>query len=344
MNKKTYCILMVGVISLLASSCYKQLLPGEKPYFNNNCSFGQTEYTVYPDRTNTFYGVFNPANSTQPMKVEITNVSSTDGKPATALFTQVDVFQWNAYYSGLEKSVAEIEAKRTTAKRPAFDMRATSGDIIFWPVDTAIVKPGNYIFDVIASNEAGKKTFQKLKLYIKRPRPYEPWYFDDVTGVRTKNGDKENYPRPNLSNVKDNQNNDIKNEDAVIWYVWKGNAKNTFSIKLFDKDSLPISLGKMNNTKWDSLRYYSAAANLNVPIAFNRRFSEDSTVVTYDRTNPYPIMADMYSERSGITLTYERKYFGVRSVGSIGFSFALFRPGSWDIIVKFQKNIRFEND
>jgi hypothetical protein len=224
-------------------------------------------------------------------------------------------------------------------------MRETSGDIVFWPVDTAVIKPGNYIFDIVAGNAAGKKTFQKYKLHVRLPRPYEPWYFDDVTGERTKSGDDYNFPRPSLnSNVKDDLNNNIDNKDVIIWYKWTGNTKNTFSVRMFDKDSLPISLSKMNVTQWDSLRYYSSVAKINVPIAFNRRFSEDSTVVTYDRTNPYPIMADVFGERSGMTLAYERRYNGVRSIGTIGFSFAFFKAGSWDIIIKFNKNIRFEND
>ncbi|RFS25076.1 DUF5007 domain-containing protein [Chitinophaga silvatica] len=344
MNKHVYRILIAGFISLVISGCYKQLLPGEKPYFNKDCNFSKSDFIVYPDRINSFISIFNPANSTQPMKVEITNATHEDGSPAPELFTQVDAAQWKDYYSGLEKSVAEIEAKRTTAKRPAFDVRATSGDIVYWPVDTAVVKPGNYVFDVVVSNDGGKKTFQKFKLHVRRPRPYEPWYFDDVTGERTKNGSNYNYPRPSLNNVQDDQNNNLKDEDAVIWYRWKSSATNTFSIKMFNKDSLPISLSKMNKTTWDSLKYFSVIANLNVPISFNRRFSEDSTVVTYDRTNPYPIMADLFGERSGITLAFERRFQGQRSISNIYVPLAFFRAGAWDVIVKFNKNIRFEND
>ena len=336
---------MIGVISLIASSCYKQMLPGEKPYFNNDCNFSKNDFVVYPDRINTFYGIFNPANSTQPMKIELSNVTDEEGNPVPELATVVDVPQWSEYYSGLEKSVEEIEAKRTTGKLPAFYVRESSGDVVFWPVDTAVVKPGNYIFDIVASNAAGKKTFQKFKLHVRRPRPYEPWYFDDVTGDRTKSGDAYNFPRPSLNgNVKDELNNNINNNDVTIWYEWKSSTKNTFSVRMFDKDSLPISLSMMNATKWDSLRYNSSVAKVNVPLGFNRRFSEDSAVVTYDRTNPYPIMADVFGERSYMELAYERRYNGVRSVGTIGFSFALFKPGSWDIIIKFNKNIRFEND
>lgn len=348
MNKKVYSILMISAISVLASSCYKKWLPGEKPYFSNNCNFSMNEYTVYPDRTNVFYGIFNSDYSTQPMEISLTNMTHADGTPAPELAGQVDVLQWKNYYSGTEKSVDEIEAKRFSVKRPSFDIRATSGDIVFWPSDTTNIKPGTYIFDVLAKNEAGQKTFQKFKLYVKRPRPYEPWYFNDDTGERNTEdveGKKvPKYQHPSLSNVKDEQNIDIKTTDVRIYYEWKPAAKNTFSIKFYDRDSLPISFGKFNATKWDSIRYYSQSANLNVPFGFNRRFSEDSTVVTYDRTNPYPVLADIQGERAGIELAYERRYSGMRSIGRIGFSFALFKQGSWDIIVKFSKTPRFEND
>ncbi|MEV4883603.1 DUF5007 domain-containing protein [Chitinophaga ginsengisegetis] len=347
MKRQVYTLLIAGTLAMMATGCYKQLLPDEKEHFSNNANFDGDTYQANFGRTNVFYGKFNADNSTQPLTFEMKNIARPDGMPAPELLEEVNTWQWKEYYSGTEKSVAEIEAKRIQVKRPILDMRSTSGDLVFWSTDTSKIKQGIYTFDILVKNKGGQKTFQKRKLDLRRPRPYEPYEFDDITGLQKKESNSNNliYNHPTVIGVQDMQNNEIKSEQVNVYFVKTGTTKNTLTFKFYDQDSLPIKMSKFNVTKWDSLRYYSNTAGLNVNFGFNRKFSSDSATVTWDVTSPYPVLADVgINEKASIMFTYERVSYGIRRQAGIGYGFAVFEPGSWDVIFKFKVNPKFTND
>jgi hypothetical protein len=344
MNRQVYTYAIIGLLTTMVTSCYKNLLPKEKEHFSNNASFDGDTYTAYFGRTNVFYGKFNPDYSTQPLLFELQNIAGPDGRPVPELRGEVNAWQWKEYYSGTEKSVDEINAKRSQVKRPILDIRANSGDLIVWSTDTSKLKPGIYTFDIFVKNNGGQKTFQKRKLQLWRPRPYEPYEFNDITGVRKEEKDG-GVIHPSVIGVKDLQNNELKSENVIVYFRKTGTAKNSVSFKFFDKDSLPIRLTAFNITRWDSLVYRSNTIEQMVPFAFNRKMTQDSTVVTWDIPNPFPVLADVgINEKASIGFIYERVSYGMRTQAALGLQFAIYEPGSWDVIFKFKINPKFTND
>ncbi|MBO9732171.1 MAG: DUF5007 domain-containing protein [Chitinophaga sp.] len=345
MYPQIYKYALAGLFTVLVSSCYKSLVPKEKEHFSNNASFDGDFYAANFGRTNVFYGKFNPDYSTQPLTFELQNIADKNGMPVPALREEVNTWQWKEYYSGKEKSVEEINAKRFQVKRPLLDIRPNSGDLIFWATDTTKVKPGTYTFDIFVKNNGGQKTFQKRKLQLALPRPYEPYEFDDFTGLR-KPLDKGGILHPTvLIGVKDKLNNNIPAENVTVYFRKTGTTKNTLSMKFFDADSVPIRLPAFNITKWDSLVYRSNTIQEMVPFAFNRKMTNDSTVVTWDITNPFPVLADVgINEKASIGFIYERVSYGERTQAALGLQFAIFEPGSWDVIFKFNVSPKFTND
>ena len=344
MNPKIYTYAMLGVLTVMASSCYKNMLPKEKEHFSNNANFDGDTYAANFGRTNVFYGKFNPDYSTQPLSFELQNIAGPDGQPVPALREEINTWQWKEYYSGTEKSVEEINAKRISVRRPVLDIRANSGDLVVWATDTSKLKPGVYTFDIFVKNNGGQKTFQKRKLQMARPRPYEPYEFNDITGER-KPLDNGGVIHPRVLGVQDQLNNNITSDNVVVYFRKTGTAKNSISVKFFDKDSAAIRLPAFNITKWDSLVYRSNTIEKMVPFAFNRKMTADSTVVTWDITNPFPVLADVgINEQASIGFIYERVSYGMRTQAALGLTFAIFEAGSWDIIFKFKVNPKFTND
>ncbi|MFY0254531.1 DUF5007 domain-containing protein [Chitinophaga sp. 30R24] len=344
MNRPLRKYLFSCVLVTMMTSCYKELLPKEKDHFSNNCNFNSDTYTANLGRTNVFYGIFNPDYSTQPLTFALQDIFHPDGTPAPELQEQVNTWQWKEYYSGAEKSIAEIEAKRIQVKRPVFDIRVNSGDLVLWNTDTTKIKPGIHIFNVLVKNGGGQKLFQKIKLDIRRPKPYDPYEFDDITGLQLDPA-KGGIIHPALSGMEDQLNNALNPEDVIVYFRKTDTKNNTLSFKFYDKDSLPIRLSSFNITQWDSLRYRSNTIEQNVFFGFNRRMQQDSTIVTWDITSPFPVLADVgVNERATISFAYDRVSYGMRKQAGLALTFAIFEPGSWEVIIKFRVNPKFAND
>ena len=337
---------IVLLLAFMAGGCYKHLVPDEEDFFSNNMSYNRNNFPVNLGRTNVYAYIFNADYSTQPLDFSIENVRrGSDSSAAPELLANVPTKQWKDYYSGLETTIAQIEAKRTTVQRPILDIRPHSGEIFFWNTDSAHVKPGIYLFDVRVRNKGGEKVFKNMILDVRRPRPYEPYEFDDVTGLR-KPLDQGGITHPDMGGVVNMLNLQLV-RDSVNVYFRKTDIKgNTLTFKMFDQDSLPIPFNRFNMTRWDSLRYRSGAAGMDVFFAFNRRMGEDSTVLAYDITNPFPILADVSgnSDKASISFTYSRISFGQRYNASIGLTFAIYEPGDWEVIFKFKQNPKFQDD
>ncbi|CAL1519706.1 DUF5007 domain-containing protein [Chitinophaga sp. MM2321] len=347
MNRKAYKYLVFVMLALavVLSGCYKELLPKEKDHFSDNAAFDKDTYLANIGRTNVFIANFNPDYSTQPLTFEIQNIQHADGSPAPELLEQVNTWQWKKYYSGTEKSIEEIYAKREPEKRPVLDIREHSGDLIFWNTDSSKIKPGIYTFDILVKNNGGQKLFQKRKLDLRRPRPYDPYEFWDDTGEQKEEKDG-GVIHPEIIGVRDDLNNEVKREDINVYFRKTTIPGNTVSFKFFDKDSLPLKLSLFNLMKWDSLTYRSNTVDGKIYFGFNRKMSEDSTVVSFDIPNPFPVLADVAGgdEKAAISFMYERVAFGLRTQAAISLGFAIFEPGSWEVIFKCKTNPRFAND
>lgn len=332
-------------VSGLLESCYKKNLPKVGDYMSRDMNFKQDAFTVNLGQDNVFTQIFNADYSSEPLTFNIENVRKFDESPAPNLLEKTEVSLWNDYFTGKETSIAEIEKKQYKEQRPLLDMRAHSGELFFWRTDSNQVKPGLYWFDVNVTNDAGSHLFKKLLLNVRLPHPYEPYEFDDSTGVRLPEEEGGIIHPSSLSGAVDFLNRELPADSVNVYFHKKGTAKNTVTFKFYDQDSLPIALTKFNMTQWDSLHFESSMTGDFVwPFAFNRKFSQDSLSVTYDIPNPFPALAAVGTDKANIEFSYNRVAFGTRVNASIGLTFALFEPGEWEIIFKYKIDPKFEDD
>ncbi|GAA4310474.1 DUF5007 domain-containing protein [Compostibacter hankyongensis] len=340
-------LLTLGILITLAAGCYKEGLPEEQDYFSKDMNYSINRFVVNLGRTNPFVNIFNADYSSEPLTFSILDVRHNDGSPAPELRQEIPVKEWKEYYSGDEKSIAEITAKQQDGKSPVLYIRPNSGEIFFRNTDSSKVKIGTYRFDVKVSNGGGEKIFSDMQLDVRLPHPYEPYEYDDSTGLLLP-PDEGGVIHPNqVSGVMDMLERTLPADSVNVYFVKTGDAKNTLTFKFFDEDSTIIPLTRFNMMQWDSLHYRSGMIGADVfPFAFNRRFDSDSTAVTYDIPNPFPVLADVSgnTDRASITFKYNRASFGQRKNASIGLSFAIYAPGEWQVIFKFKIDPKFDDD
>lgn len=359
-RKKAQITLIIALFTsllIMSAGCYKDLVPKEKDYFSGDMSYSTTDFTVYLGQTNVFINLFNANYSTQPLDFTITNPRRADtvagdnnsvkidSVPAPNLLNMIDATEWKEYYSGEEKTIDEITAKQYTDQRPILDIRPNSGEIFFWRTDSTKVKPGIYFFDVVVKNKGGQKTFPMV-LDVRLPHPYDPYDYDDITGLKLPDGRGGVLHPSQMNGVVDLLDRPLPADSVDITFHKTGAKSNTITIQFEDQNSMPIPLTRFNMIQWDSLTYNSVMTGLNVPFGFNRRMNADSTAVTWDITNPFPVLADRSSntEKAFIDFPYNRVSFGQRKNADIGFTFDIHEPGEWLMVFKFNTNPNFEND
>ncbi|RPE08540.1 DUF5007 domain-containing protein [Chitinophaga lutea] len=335
-----------GLLAVALAGCYKDTLPVETDYLSKDMNFKKDVFVSNLGRTNMFINVFNADYSTQPLEFTLMSPRVEGKVPAPVLQELVDTRQWKDYYTGTEKSIAEIEAKRITVRRPIVDMNSQNGQLVVWPVDSNKVRYGKYYFDVKVKNGAGERLFTGLTIDLRRPRPYDPYEFDDITGLRKPDNSGGIIRPTTLTGHVDAQQREIKAENVQVYFVKTGNAANTITFKFVDKDSIGIPLTVFNYQRWDSLFYYSKMADRNVKFGFNGRIPKDSMSVTYDITNPFPILSEVFpgDEEAEYNFRFTRVSFGSRRIGTIGLKLSIHEPGEWTVIFRYRINPKFSDD
>lgn len=183
MRKRNNPVRLAALLALagMASAC-SEFLPEELDSFDKDVAFSQTLYRPTLGRTTVFSNNFNAGNSTRPLTFTILDVRHADGTPAPELTEYYPVQVWQTPYLGTERSVAEIEAKRTTENRPLLQVRQHSGEIVVRSEarsEFVRVDPDEgYEFDVRAENSGGFKDFAGLRLITL------PTRFTDAKGER----------------------------------------------------------------------------------------------------------------------------------------------------------------
>lgn len=337
--------LIVWCSAALLTGCYKDTLPEEKDYMSKDMNFKKETFVANLGRMNLFVDIFNADFSTQPLQFELKSPRA-DGKPAPVLLEEVDTRQWKQHYNGTETSIAEIEAKRTIVRRPILDLNNQNGQLVVWSVDSSKVRYGRYFFDIMVKNGAGERLFPGLMLDFRRPRPYEPYEFDDLTGIR-KADNAGGIIRPTIiSGHRDVQGKEIKAENVQVYLVKTGNAANKLTFRFVDKDSVAIPISTFNIQRWDSLYYYSKMTDYNIKFGFNRQILKDSMAVTYDITNPFPVLAESFAgdELAEYVFSFSRVSYGYRQIGRIGMKFSIHEPGEWTVVFRYMINPKFSDD
>ena len=114
--------------------------------------------------------------STKPLVFTIDAIHYEDGKIADALMNyKVDTYFWQAEYTGKEKTVEELNKKRTKVNRPAVDINPENGNVVIYPeaTDTTIFTKGKYIIDIRVKNSGGEKLLKgALTIDVSYALPY----------------------------------------------------------------------------------------------------------------------------------------------------------------------------
>lgn len=330
----------------LLAGCYKDTLPVEKDYMSKDMNFKKETFVANLGRMNVFVDIFNADYSTQPLQFSLQSPRTGDKTPAPVLLEEVDTKQWKEYYTGTEASIAEIEAKRITVRRPILDLNNQNGQLVVWSADSNKIRYGKYFFDVLVKNGAGERLFPGLLLDYRRPRPYEPYEYDDVTGIR-KADNAGGIIRPTvMSGHRDMQGREIKAENVQVYFIKTGTASNKLTFKFVDKDSVAIPISNFNIQRWDSLFYFSKMADRNIKFGFNRQIPKDSMKVSYDIPNPFPVLAEAFAgdELAEYIFSFSRVSYGYRVIGRIGMKFSIHEPGEWTIVFRYMINPKFSDD
>lgn len=337
-------------IILLCFACRKWAAD-DLDYLSSRAVYNQRVFSPILGRTTLYSQIFNTDNSTTPINFRILNVRyKKDGKPANDFDQQVEVLVWNQSYTGEEKSLAEIEAKRSVERHSVFEVNPKSGDFILWAEakNTAMRQQpdSGYVFDVEASNTGGTNIYKDLSLMPLREQPYSPYEYDAITGAHLAQ-----YPNPNDSSVfeliynhpgvynmvDDGTNLYLKSDSVRVFFNRKGDG-NSLTFKFMDKDSLPMDPQNFNLTPWDSLLH-----------GFNKQMTE--TEVSYQVAYPIPAMRfrTRYTNGDGsqayVKFSFSRVGFGnVREIGILDLNFSIYQRGDWEIIFYFRNNPRFRDE
>ena len=359
-KKTTIFLLITGTLSGGCKKLYD--LPEEKDYLSSNVNFSNKVFEPILGR-NSIMGGFNSDHSTEPLTFEIVNARYGDGRPMSDLFAQAQTYVWTGTYTGLEKSLEEIEAKRKLESHPLFEIRR-SGEFILWGSSTnQLITPraadstnfpqDTRYFDLKVSNTGGEMLIKDFQVRPWRERPYEPSNDMNIYtgGVAPNPRDPTNpadrdYIRPSMGGVLGVQSeqylvsNDDRKDAVVYIRPFNGGGENhhKLRIKVLDKDSVPINPAAFNETKWKDMVH-----------GFNMQMTDE--YVQWDVAYPMPLVEipTQYApngSRAHVELKYSRIGFGgIRTLSALWLDFAIYRQGDWEIVFHFKTdNPKFEND
>jgi hypothetical protein len=332
-------ILCVVFIGCGIISC-KKYLPQERETVGADSRFTQDLYQPVLGRTSFFTNNFYKGSTTFPSTFKIVNARRRNGDAALELTDVFPVKVWKKAYDGTEKSIAEIEEKRTEEYRPIFEIGPHSGTFTMWAEGRSSflrsLPDSGYLFDVEVTNSGGRRYYRDLKLTPLRERPFEPSNYDAVSGQPLMNG-----VYPSIVNL-------IKGETKgrYLWafdidvYIRKiSNNSNTLTFKFLDTLYNLMNPALFATTKWSELVH-----------GFNMKMTDTS--VTYDVSYPIPLVklptkfTTEDGDRARVSFTYDRLGFGgSREHALLGLDFAIYEPGDWEIVFAFKNdNPKFTND
>jgi len=345
-----------GALLILGSlsSCERMYnVPESSDYLSDRIALGTRDFTPVLGRNNLIGGAVNVAGSSTPLNFEIVNFRNSNGTASDALSVKRPVNVWIDDYTGQEKSIEEIEAKRKIEERPIIEVRQ-SGDFIFWPSaknnvlanyqgSVAPAQAAGYLFDVRVSNGGGEAILKDFTLRPLRERPFEPSMRNAVTGVQTEpitptiTG---NITGVNLRKVLSNAGGgaDTSKRDVRILVKKTGTGK-SLTFKFLDKDFKPIDPNLFNLTDWAKLVH-----------GFNMVKTKE--FVKYDVAYPIPLTGrpTAYTSADGAMAKtrfgfWRLGFNSVRIESFIDFNFQIFEAGDWEIAVQFRYDTpKFSNE
>lgn len=324
---------------MLNVSCIDKYVPEDLDAFDKDAAFTTTVYHPVLGRTNVISSNFSPGNSTQPLTFSVTSIIHKDGTPAPELTESFPVRVWKLPYSGTEKSLAEINAKRGYENRPLFQVRQHSGEIVMWEnALSSFVKcapDSGYVFNVKVENSGGWKEYTGLRLVPYRELDYET---TDLSASESNNGIvTQDYVHPdNVVNMYKSGNTSsfgsMTPEDIQVYFrEVEDDSTSTPSLtfRFMTQDYKPIAPKKFSGTDWANLIH-----------GFNMKQTDE--YVRYDVAYPIPLntLPSKYTNTAGtkahVVFKYDRLMYGTRRItASMSLDFAIYKEGHWEIIFVF---------
>ncbi|WP_235891174.1 DUF5007 domain-containing protein [Sphingobacterium lumbrici] len=332
---KFYLAFVIVCIGL--SSCKKNL-PDARLSIANDSKYTRTVFEPVLGRSTLFSNIFQYGNSSRPLDFKILNMRTFTGEPAPELTLNYPVLVWKGVYNGTEKSIAEIEAKRTIEYHPLFEIRPHSGDLFMWAAaNSNMIKAqpdSGYVFDVEMSNSGGRRYFQNMRLMPLRERPYEPSNLDPITGQGTAIS-----VNPTGVNIIGERGQPLNTRDDVQVLFKKTGNGNSITFKFIDTLSNPIDPNKFAETDWENLVH-----------GFN--MVKDQEKVRFDVAYPIPLSGypTRYTTVSGqqarVVFKFNRQAFGnVLQQCYLAFNFNIYEKGDWELTFWFKRDKpKFDND
>lgn len=326
----------IGIVLCLllqTTSCVNDLLPEVQEAFDRETNYTQQLYRPVLGKTTLFSDNFQSGNSTLPFTFEITRIVKADGSPAPELTDIFPVKVWTEPYLGDEKSIEEIEAKRSIEYRPLFEVKKHSGEFVMWAnamssfVNCSPAK--GYLFDVKVENKGGYKYFNNLQLIPFRESDFEPAIYDQETGLLI---DKD-YITPTVARSILLESGRYASANQIHVYLHE-NQENTdetksLTFRFYNSDYTPIPPQKFKLTKWDELIH-----------GFNMEMGPD--YVKYDILYPIPLIQvpTKYTNEQGdmvrLRFGYDRiTSSGYRQNSLLELEFAIYKEAHWEVIVVF---------
>ena len=339
-----YKLIIPFVVGAFAFSACKSLIPDSIDALGDDVNYTIKEYTPTLGRKTIYENAVNVSNSsTLPLTFKLVNLRTVDGNPATELTDKFPVKVWTGDYTGEEKSLVEIEAKRKIEYHSIFEIGESSGNILMWDFGNSNwikTQPDScYLFDVEISNSGGRKYARNLRLKPLKERPYEPSQYNAETGLATRAA----LPPSYVVNLEGDRTGDFIFSNDIEVFVFKDVAntdpRGTLTISVLDSMNNTIDIQKFKDTKWKDMIH-----------GFNHRFENGKAV--YDVAYPIPLVRypTKYTTTDGnlarIGLQFNRLGFGgFLTQCQLGFDFAIFEEGHWEIQFRFRgETPKFEND
>jgi len=336
-----FCV-TAGIGVLLAVTGCKKYVPQERETVGPDSQFTIDTYQPVLGRTTFYVDNFYKGSTTFPADFKIVNPRRRSGEPAPELTDVFPVKVWKIAYTGEERSLAEIEAKRQLQYRPLLEVSPHSGNFTLWAeARSSFMRPqpdSGYLFDVELSNSGGRRYFRNLKLMPYRERPYEPSNYNPISGQPMSNGI---YPAA-VENIKGAGKNRYLSRTDVDVYIRKlaiANPTNSITFRFLDTLYNPIDPAKFATTEWNKLLH-----------GFDREMT--SSYVKYKVAFPVPLaeiptpFTSPDGKKARVRFGYARLGFGgQREDASLQLDFAIYEPGEWEIVFAFKyDNPKFAND
>ncbi|MCF3108549.1 DUF5007 domain-containing protein [Niabella sp. CC-SYL272] len=347
MNKTSFVAILLVLIT--GTSC-KKLLPSQLDAIDRSATFLSTNFSPILGRNYIARNPFSYGQSTLPLDFEIVNMRRFNGEPAPELTDDIyPVTVWKTTgagsYTGTETSLAEIEAKRTIENHRIFEMRKNSGDVVVWgDVNTSKLRTrpdSGYVFDVKVSNSGATRYFYNLRFMPYKPVPHDPHNYDLNTGMASGPALNANTSGISLINFARSKDNVAMSATEVDVYFNKlvGGSGNTLTFKFLDSAYAPINPRLFNQTQWDRLVH-----------GFDMKLTD--TEVKYTVAYPIPLTSTPtpYTNGNGSRAAVKFGYYrlgpgGFGVTASLGFNFAIYQKGDWEIAFHFKNTSpKFTND